>query len=344
MPRSSSIRSGLRGDVRIHRQHDACLAPAARDGGGQVRGRHRAHCLQRHPLRPGCGWLALLLLEPAPAPIGGSRGPGGCCLDTARRVVPGVVLPAQPDALPGHVPGQVATVDDGGIQIFQFATGTLEARVGGEIVRLEVETGYPWADGCRDRHHPERRAPLGALRPGPRLVPGRHGDAERIDGPGRVGTGHGHAGSHLAGADRIALHLRMEPRSSPGPADRLAPADGRAGTRSACLCCRGRRPARRRLGRVDRGRSGARGAGRVRTDTRPGRSDPFGLRCPGPRRWAGHRLAIREPARGGSGDTPRAAEPPGSRSTPCPTSRGPSDPALACGSGCRCGQSPASDE
>ena len=34
----------------------------------------------------------------------GLESPGGCCHDAARRVVPGLLLSAQPDALPGHVP------------------------------------------------------------------------------------------------------------------------------------------------------------------------------------------------------------------------------------------------
>ena len=162
-------------------------------------------------------------------------------------------------------PGQVATVDDGGIQIFQFATGTLEARVGGEFVRLEVETGYPWTGDvevtvAQGIGHPwtlSVRVPDWCpsatvtlndstilAESGPGMVTlDRHWLACGSDSPDTP--------------DGAEDHL-------PGPAYRLAPADGRAGTRSACLCCRGRRPARRRLGRVDRGRSGARGAGRVR--------------------------------------------------------------------------------
>jgi uncharacterized protein len=40
--------------------------------------------------------------------------------------------------------GLVATADAGGIQLHQYATGTVDADVGGQRVGLRIETAYPW--------------------------------------------------------------------------------------------------------------------------------------------------------------------------------------------------------
>ncbi|HVQ23170.1 MAG TPA: beta-L-arabinofuranosidase domain-containing protein, partial [Candidatus Saccharimonadia bacterium] len=41
-------------------------------------------------------------------------------------------------------PQYLATADDGGVQIHQFASGEVRANVAGQLVRVGVETGYPW--------------------------------------------------------------------------------------------------------------------------------------------------------------------------------------------------------
>ncbi len=41
-------------------------------------------------------------------------------------------------------PQYLATADDGGVQIHQFATGEVRATVAGKTVRIGIETGYPW--------------------------------------------------------------------------------------------------------------------------------------------------------------------------------------------------------
>ena len=41
-------------------------------------------------------------------------------------------------------PQYLATADEGGVQIHQFATGEVRATVAGRTVRVGVETGYPW--------------------------------------------------------------------------------------------------------------------------------------------------------------------------------------------------------
>jgi DUF1680 family protein len=110
------------------------------------------------------------------------------------------------------LPGQVATVDGRGIQIFQFATGTLEAPVGGEVVRLEVATGYPWSEDV------EVTVAQGTGRPWtlsirvpewcPRATLTLNGSTVLAEsGPGIVALDR----TWLA-TDRISMRLQMEPR------------------------------------------------------------------------------------------------------------------------------------
>ena len=109
-------------------------------------------------------------------------------------------------------PGQVATVDGRGIQIFQFATGTLEARVGGEVVGLEVTTDYPWTDEVRivvtrsiaDPWTLSIRVPEWC----PRATLTLNGSTVLAEsGPGMVALDR----TWLA-TDRISMRLQMEPR------------------------------------------------------------------------------------------------------------------------------------
>jgi DUF1680 family protein len=109
-------------------------------------------------------------------------------------------------------PGQVATVDGRGIQIFQFATGTLEARVGGEVVGLEVTTDYPWTDevgivvtrSIADPWTLSIRVPEWC----PRATLTLNGSTVLAEsGPGMVALDR----TWLA-TDRISMRLQMEPR------------------------------------------------------------------------------------------------------------------------------------
>jgi len=43
----------------------------------------------------------------------------------------------------------LATTDDAGVQIQQYATGEIAARTGGDDVRLAMETDYPWSGSVR---------------------------------------------------------------------------------------------------------------------------------------------------------------------------------------------------
>ena len=53
-------------------------------------------------------------------------------------------------------PQYLATADESGVQIHQFATGEIAARARRWPVRIATETGYPW-DGAAPGDHPRRR-------------------------------------------------------------------------------------------------------------------------------------------------------------------------------------------
>jgi DUF1680 family protein len=74
------------------------------------------------------------------SPAHGRRGwfDCACCPPNVMRMLAG---------LGGHI----ATTDAGGLQIQLYATGTVEAAVGGGTARLAVETGYPWDGRVRVR-------------------------------------------------------------------------------------------------------------------------------------------------------------------------------------------------
>ncbi len=115
-------------------------------------------------------------------------------------------------------PCQVATVDDRGIQLFQFATGTLEARVGSDVVRLEVTTGYPWTEDVEVTVAQGIGQPwaLSIRVPGwcPSATVTLNGSTVLAEsGPGLITLDR-----PWRAADRINLTLRMEPRiTSPDP-------------------------------------------------------------------------------------------------------------------------------
>ena len=199
-------------------------------------------------------------------------------------------------------PDQVATVDRGGIRIHQFATGSIEATVGGGDVKVEVSTAYPWTGEVELDGRAEPSRSLDALDPGPGVVSGRHAEPGWFRRPGPGGTGHARSDAPLGGRgpslaaprDGAADHLR-------GPSHRRRPSGCRAGAGPACVRCRGRRPAGWQLGRVARGRPGDRGPCRHRDGARDRGGDAAGVRGAGPRRSRGHRMAVRQPKAG----TPR---------------------------------------
>ena len=151
------------------------------------------------------------------------------------------------------------------------------------------------------------------------MVPERHGDAERIDRPGRVGTGHGHAGSHLAGC-------RSDRAASPDGAARHGSrtrGSTRSGRRSRWNAVRLSMLSRTRTCPLEPRSSRSRSTRRSRCGPPPNQypawgERPLGLRCPGPRRpartstgptraipWAAP--AARDDAARHRGDGPRRA-------------------------------------
>ncbi len=149
----------------------------------------------------------------------------------------------------------LATFDDDGVQIHQYATASVEATVAGGQVRLAIETGYPWTgriavrilatpDGpwaLSLRIPPGAKAATLAL-PGadPRSV---RGDVVRERRAWRAG-------------DEVVLDLDLTAtRDAVRPSGRCHPRLRRARTGAARLRDRDRRPARRRRARGRHARS-----------------------------------------------------------------------------------------
>ena len=233
-------------------------------------------------------------------------------------------------------PDLVASVDADGLQLHQFATGSVEASVAGATVGLAVTTDYPW-DGRIDvdiTASSERPWTLSIRVPGwcPRAT-------LTLDGAtllAESAPGYLTVRRTWQRGERLSLHLPMEPRiTTPDPRIDCAASDGGPRARSARLRRRGRRPARRGVDRVDRGRSRARGQavpGGV-----PG--DPGGTRLE-------FEAVLRED--GPDTDWPYPSRPAASAPTPAQaattirsrlshTSDGRSGPVWGCVSGCRRG-------
>ena len=169
--------------------------------------------------------------------------------------------PAQPPirAFLAILPDLLATTDAEGVQVHQFATGSITVPLAGGRVALRTSTAYPW-DGDVDIEIDREPGPtLAALAQDPRLVPRCDRDAGRTSArdPPLARASSRWCATWSAG-DRIALRLPMEPRVTvPDPRiDALRHTRG-PGARTAGLCPRGCRPARRLLGRRPRGRRGA---------------------------------------------------------------------------------------
>ena len=268
----------------VDRQRDARLEAAAGHRRAEVRGRHRARRVQRHPLRPGRGWLPLLLLQPAAAADRGARGPGRCGKHATGRLVRGVLLSAQPDAIPAR---RSPTRSPPWTERASTSTSSHRERLtpvaGGGDVSLEVSTSYPWTDevGLTDHALPRRAVDAHDARPG--MVPGGHADAGRCGivaqaGPGMLAVTRG-----WAAGDRLVLRLEMAPRITfAAPPDRRHPPGRRARAGAAGVRGRGRRPAGRDVRRVARGRSHHGGPSRHRAGAAHRRGDAARLRGPGP--------------------------------------------------------------
>jgi hypothetical protein len=109
-------------------------------------------------------------------------------------------------------PDQVATADEGGIRIVQFATGTIATAVSGGSASLEVATGYPWADEIKITvaESPGSPWPLSVRIPEwcPEATMTLNGSTVLArSGPGLV-----RADRAWAAGDEIVLTLQMAPR------------------------------------------------------------------------------------------------------------------------------------
>jgi hypothetical protein len=115
-------------------------------------------------------------------------------------------------------PDQVATVDGRGIQLHQFATGTLEVRLHDAVVRLDVATGYPWAGDVDITVAESVTGPWTLSMRAPAWCPEA---TLTLDGSviaTRPGPGTIEVTREWAAGDRLRLSLRMEPRvTSPDP-------------------------------------------------------------------------------------------------------------------------------
>jgi hypothetical protein len=116
------------------------------------------------------------------------------------------------------LPDRLATVDDDGLQLHQYADGTLHASVAGETVGLRMSTGYPWSgdvdiEVAESTPRPWRLS----LR-----IPAWCADASVsvADEPAkrRSGPGSFEIERLWSVGDRVRLSLPMEPRiTSPDP-------------------------------------------------------------------------------------------------------------------------------
>lgn len=110
------------------------------------------------------------------------------------------------------LPDQVATVDGGGLQIHQFATGSIEATVGGGDVKVEVSTDYPWTGEVELTVAQSPADPWTFSIRVPAWCPGATLSLAGSGVLGHAGPGTLEATRSWAAGDRLALHLEMEPR------------------------------------------------------------------------------------------------------------------------------------
>jgi DUF1680 family protein len=112
----------------------------------------------------------------------------------------------------------LASSDDGGVQLHQYASADLEAEVAGEPVRLSVRTGYPW-DGrvtVEVTRAPERPWTLSLRVPGWSRSATLSGPAGA--GPRSAGPGAAELSRRWAVGDTVTLELDLPVRvTEPDP-------------------------------------------------------------------------------------------------------------------------------
>ena len=147
-------------------------------------------------------------------------------------------------------PAYLATTDDAGVTIHQFASSEIAAPVGGSTLRLSVATDYPWSGRVTVTVDEAPEAPVRiALR-----VPA-WSTAASASGPGEAP--HDVTGRRTAewtrqwqAGDRIELDLGVVPRvDAARPPDRCRPRERGRRTRAARVLPRSGRPVARRRAR-----------------------------------------------------------------------------------------------
>jgi DUF1680 family protein len=109
-------------------------------------------------------------------------------------------------------PDQIATVDGKGVQIHQFATGSIDAPVAGANVKLLTKTDYPWSGEVQIA---VTDAPAAPWKLTLRVPEWCHSAEVSLEGAGKLAEG-GPGTIELERAwrpgDRLVLRLAMEPR------------------------------------------------------------------------------------------------------------------------------------
>jgi hypothetical protein len=116
------------------------------------------------------------------------------------------------------LPDRLATVDDDGVQLHQYADGTLRASVAGETVGLRMTTRYPWSgevdiEVTETTPRPWRLSLRSPAWCADATVSAADQPTERRSGPGSFVIERA-----WSVGDRVTLELAMEPRiTSPDP-------------------------------------------------------------------------------------------------------------------------------
>ena len=251
-PVRAAARPRLHRDLRGDRRRDARLAAAARDRrprrGRRDRARRSFNGVLSGVSSDGDRFFYVNPLQRrthrvAAEPGTGERKPWYACACCPPNLVR--TFASWPQVL--------ATTDDDGLQVHQYAAGEIAATVGGGRVRLAIETDYPWSGRVRvtvveapaDDVDPAACGSPAGRRPA--TIDWGGGDAR---GRRRRATASVHATRRWRAGDAVELDLAMPARiTEPAPAGRRDPGLRRARARPARLRHRDRRPPRRRRGR-----------------------------------------------------------------------------------------------
>jgi DUF1680 family protein len=111
-------------------------------------------------------------------------------------------------------PDLVATVDDGGVQVHQFATGSIEAPLGGGSVRLTTKTAYPWDGDVEIAVDETPGDPWKLSLRVPEWCSNASASVGGIEATAQAGSGTIELARTWKAGDRVALRLAMPPRAT----------------------------------------------------------------------------------------------------------------------------------